>query len=439
VAELEEFNYGGGDLRPWSWLATPFDDNDGEYLGWLDKHPDGFVLNVSRRSMTFDVVMHRGTCAKARDTRNGPGALTERGYIKICYEDSPVLEGWSGQYRPRAKLRRCKYCLPQQEIQSSAREVTANSAYWWVNHKQTHRAELDGGYIWRPKVKSNGGRNQSYDNLTLVQPGDTVISYADGKIKAIGVAIAIHREEGKPEEFGSAGGAWNSDGWLVPVNWQLLVEPIVPKAHLEMIGPLLPKRHSPIREETGDGNHGVYLAAISHELGQLLVGLAGQDGQAAIERGNVARADAQADQAEAAIVALPISSTEKEQLVIARRGQGAFRLNVSKIEKGCRLTGTTDKRFLIASHIKPWAASDNVERLDGHNGLLLAPHVDRLFDGGWISFGDDGELLFASSEINSLFSLWGVSREPEERCFSDKQRFYLTYHRARVFKLAMGS
>ena len=61
----------------------------------------------------------------------------------------------------------------QQEIQ-----------YWWVNHKQTYKAELEGGYIWSPKENQNGARNQTYINLTLVRPGDVVVSYAGAEIRA---------------------------------------------------------------------------------------------------------------------------------------------------------------------------------------------------------------------------------------------------------------
>ena len=43
------------------------------------------------------------------------------------------------------------------------------------------------------------------------------------------------------------------------------------------------------------------------------------------------------------------------------------------------------QQFLVASHIKPWRNCDNSERLSGANGLLLSPHVDKLFDRHWIS------------------------------------------------------
>lgn len=88
-----------------------------------------------------------------------------------------------------------------------------------------------------------------------------------------------------------------------------------------------------------------------------------------------------------------IPDTEKSQLILARRGQGLFRRRLEYIESGCRLTGVSDRAHLRASHIKSWRDSTNRERLDGNNGLLLAPHVDHLFDRGFISFEDNGKLL----------------------------------------------
>jgi putative restriction endonuclease len=49
----------------------------------------------------------------------------------------------------------------------------------------------------------------------------------------------------------------------------------------------------------------------------------------------------------------------------------------------------------FASHIKPWCESTNEERLNGENGLLLTPSIDHLFDRGFISFEDNGELLIS--------------------------------------------
>ncbi len=127
-----------------------------------------------------------------------------------------------------------------------------------------------------------------------------------------------------------------------------------------------------------------------------------------------------------------ISDTEKQQLIQARRGQGLFRARLELIEPGCRLTGVNDRAHLRASHIKPWRESTNVERLDGHNGLLLAPHIDHLFDRGFISFEDNGRMLISPRLKVDVLKAWGI--EPTAACdsFNPQQCAYLAFHRAKV-------
>ena len=88
-------------------------------------------------------------------------------------------------------------------------------------------------------------------------------------------------------------------------------------------------------------------------------------------------------------------STEAERMVVQRVGQNIFRDALLEYWNGrCPLTGIDDPALLRASHIKPWAAcTDDAERLDVYNGLLLAPHLDAAFDAGLISFEDDGRVI----------------------------------------------
>ncbi|OWQ46629.1 hypothetical protein CDL60_14305 [Roseateles noduli] len=78
-----------------------------------------------------------------------------------------------------------------------------------------------------------------------------------------------------------------------------------------------------------------------------------------------------------------ITPTERQVLTQARIGQGRFRADVTKLWGGterCTLTGIALPEMLVASHIKPWRDSNDAERLDPANGLLLAAHADKLFD-----------------------------------------------------------
>jgi HNH endonuclease len=129
-----------------------------------------------------------------------------------------------------------------------------------------------------------------------------------------------------------------------------------------------------------------------------------------------------------------IGPQEKERLVFARTGQGRFRKNLLEIENSCRVTGLNVTDYLIASHIKPWRYSDDFEKIDGNNGLLLSPHVDKLFDQGWIMFRDDG--IFRPSPLLdvSVLAAWRLEQPSNPKPFNEQQREYLEYHRESIFK-----
>ena len=80
-------------------------------------------------------------------------------------------------------------------------------------------------------------------------------------------------------------------------------------------------------------------------------------------------------------------------LINARRGQGLFREDLMQIWDGaCAVTNLDCPELLIASHIRPWRASNVKQKLNGYNGLMLCANLDRLFDIGLISFADNGAM-----------------------------------------------
>lgn len=128
-----------------------------------------------------------------------------------------------------------------------------------------------------------------------------------------------------------------------------------------------------------------------------------------------------------------IEDTVREQLIAARLGQGTFRKNCLILYPACPVTGTTFAPLLRASHIKPWAACENGnERLDPYNGIILAAHIDILFDQGWISFENDGRLLI-SNELD--ISVKGQFLLPEKiKTFSVESYCYLEWHRENLLR-----
>lgn len=298
-------------------------------------------------------------------------------------------------------------------------------SYWWVNHKQTYKQEINGGYIWCPKGKKDGNPNHFYDNLTLAKSGDIVFSYANGKIGAIGPVIKEHTTADRPPEFGTSGQLWDKDGWLVQIAWTVLDESLFPNEFFNEIKDLLPEKYSPINQE-GSGNQGCYLASIGDDLGILLISKANDSN----DRVEIILDDEE----ERRVRGQDIPETEKEQLVKSRRGQGIFRNRLAEIEDGCRLTGVDDTRFLIASHIKPWRHCSNQEKLDGNNGLFLSPHVDKLFDRGWITFSREGNILCAGPQIRLIMSYWNLDPTSNVGSFSEAQNDYLSHHRNTIYQ-----
>ena len=297
-----------------------------------------------------------------------------------------------------------------------------NLRYWWVNQNKTYKAEVGGGYMWSPKSNKDGGFNQFYINMTETCVGDIVFSFSDTLIKTVGVISAPARSSEKPKEFGKAGDAWDTDGWLVQVDYEEISNPLKPKDHMDILGPLLPERYSPIRVD-GGGNQ-VYLAEIPKPMATVLLSLIGHQSNITIEEGQEREIKNRID----------IDVTEKYQLVRSRVGQGQYRSNLERHEDGCRITGITDKRFLTASHIKPWVKSNDFEKLDGNNGLLLSPHVDRLFDRGYISFEDSGQLMFSPLLPADVVAAWNLNNPAIKKPLSSKQVPYMAFHRNEIFR-----
>lgn len=132
--------------------------------------------------------------------------------------------------------------------------------------------------------------------------------------------------------------------------------------------------------------------------------------------------------------------TEAERLVVERVGQDIFRAALLDYWQGkCCVTGLKVPELLRASHIKPWARCDSDdERLDVFNGLLLAPHVDALFDGGWISFEDSGAVLVSPALPSDAIAQVGLSSTWRIRGLSEAHKVYLAYHRGEEFRRLEG-
>lgn len=124
-----------------------------------------------------------------------------------------------------------------------------------------------------------------------------------------------------------------------------------------------------------------------------------------------------------------LEETEKQTIVKTRIGQGIFKdLLIDKYNGKCCICGLECKSLLIGSHIKDWAKSNENEKLDVNNGLLLCSKHDALFDKYLISFNDNGKIIISDKLSNNDKKILGLSTDIEIEV-NDEMKKYLDWHR----------
>lgn len=129
----------------------------------------------------------------------------------------------------------------------------------------------------------------------------------------------------------------------------------------------------------------------------------------------------------------------RQILTTQRIKQHFFRRAVLSNYRGrCCMSGLSEPRLLIASHIVPWS-KDKANRLNPSNGLCLSAIHDRAFDKGLITLSDDFRIV-VSEELKRrdeifvkevLLPLNGKPIELPERFMPSVE--FISHHRANLF------
>uniref|UniRef100_UPI003FF015C7 HNH endonuclease n=1 Tax=[Lactobacillus] rogosae TaxID=706562 RepID=UPI003FF015C7 len=127
-----------------------------------------------------------------------------------------------------------------------------------------------------------------------------------------------------------------------------------------------------------------------------------------------------------------LEGKEKEAVVKVRINQDKFREKLINKYKKCCLCNVNMNELLVASHIKPWSISDANEKLDIHNGLLMCPNHDKLFDRGYISFDDTGRILI-SEKLDDNNRMYMNITPTMKIDITEENIKYIKYHRKNVF------
>ena len=133
---------------------------------------------------------------------------------------------------------------------------------------------------------------------------------------------------------------------------------------------------------------------------------------------------------------------EKISTVRQRVNQSFFRNSViASYGNSCCITGLSNTQLLNASHIKPWAESNDSEKTNPCNGLCLNALHDKAFDRGLITVTPN-YVIYVSKHIRDIYDGKTVERffgcyngikirMPEK--FAPKKDF-LMYHNEKIFE-----
>ena len=88
-----------------------FLDDDGRYLEWLRKHPDGFVVNAARRPRADYLILHRANCHTISGTPARGSRWTTGDYLKACATAEAELRAWARD-ETKAEPTGCGSCSP---------------------------------------------------------------------------------------------------------------------------------------------------------------------------------------------------------------------------------------------------------------------------------------------------------------------------------------
>lgn len=299
-----------------------------------------------------------------------------------------------------------------------------------VMQGETYHEEKNSGLIWAPETDKAGMVPHSYQRLQEVKKGDRIFHYVKGAIVAISVAKSGFEKKRKPFEEGAS--EKESDiGYLVPVEYRELENPLIIKDCLDDISSLLPVKYAAFKED-GSGNPG-YLYPCNEELAvELLEG---------ISRLNIYIPEDEQLELAMEVVRVTehnplitlIAETIMEMKTKIQRGQLQFRKSLLPLwHKACPLCGMDIDVVLKAGYAKPWKDSTDSEKINPYNGLLLCSNHEAMFTSGLISFTAGGKLHIARKIPEQRYAEHGLKKGLKISVYPENGEFF-RWHKREIF------
>ena len=386
---------------------APF-ESDALYELWRTSNPNGFVLNTDHSFTKALSVIHKATCSTlaAAAAHTEPGRLTQGTYYKVGSGTVQAARDWLRNQRPVATARLCGTCFGS-EIHEAGNDGLFGYEVGALYHR---RDDLHGRF---------GGQTQGGISTPKAAP---VILLFTGEA---GLGHGYEDEWADDGTFHYVGEGQLGDMQFTAGNLAIRNHESTGRALLlfQALGKGQPYRFM-----------GRFRSARAYQRANVPDSSGNLRTAIVFELHPLADAHDPTQEVNEAIENIQTTAIVSQEV---RTKQDLFRRRVARLERGCRITGIRDLRFLRASHIMPWSlCPSSMERLDPHNGLLLAPHFDQLFDAGWISFSDTGRLMISPSApepIVRAYELTAIAKRSGTP-FTTQQMRYLSFHRTQIFR-----
>jgi putative restriction endonuclease len=295
------------------------------------------------------------------------------------------------------------------------RDLSSLPSYFLVFQGDTYEEELKLNCLWAPISNKAGNKVHHHSRLLDLKPGDQVIHLKKQSIMAISSVLGRAYNSELPFEFNRQ--ALNGNGMRVDLKITELDEPIPTNEIMGKIHDYLPKKYSPFNKN-GSGNQG-YLFPINKNVFYTVLNF-----------------DMDESYLEPDISSQPSGPSSKRRSVNTRNSawQDFFKQKLYRLwGHKCLVTGIEDRKLHIGAHIKEYTKSDDKEKIDEYNGLILTPNADKLFEVGLISFSNDGDILISSKLDDVVLEKLGIKKDIKIK-FKNEHNKYLEYHREFKFK-----
>ncbi|MBN1051609.1 hypothetical protein DV092_06005 [Clostridium botulinum] len=133
------------------------------------------------------------------------------------------------------------------------------------------------------------------------------------------------------------------------------------------------------------------------------------------------------------IILKKVKNKFSKATVKVRTSQKKFRDELIDKYGCCQICGIDEPNLLKASHSKPFSVCNNEESVDVYDGLLLCDKHDGVYDKGYITFDDQGNIIvsdkLSKENIKRLNLTYDIKIELEQEHIK-----YIKYHRNNIFK-----